>query len=369
MAIRSERSHPTSACPGPGQMFPTSTAESDTIMLFRVVARRVIPLSALVAAGMAGSGCAEIEKASPEEAVKLAEIRADLDKDKALEDYTAQRKREIVRENKDPDSIDDYQNPEAGKQRLAQEARFLTMWKAWRTKKFESEKETYKALSADVVRKCTDVARVKQSAVEVDTCVKQAPEAKYDPIRALLLAALAIVGCFGALMGYRATRRRIDPVAQAGKKLGLGATQAAQQTTLTGEFKGYSVKVEASAPEVGQGDGYLRVLILTKVDAHTQVRFGPLAPPTGLDLPDLDAPEVHDPRIPEGYKMRLSVGADGEPMLSGDIGFQLRAFDPADIRVHDGMAGLTCWQVPQSADKVIEFMDLALAVAKQYPQR
>jgi hypothetical protein len=327
------------------------------------------PLSTVLAlalgAALALPGCAGIEKAKPEEAVKLAELRADLEQDEALVQYLAVRKKELAAKGEDPDQLDTA-DPEVGKNRLRAEERFKKLWNDRRSKKFEAEKEHYANLASDVVRKCTELARVKQSAVEVDHCVKQPPEANYDPVRAVLICALVIVLGLGGLNLYRSARRRIDPVAQAGQKLGLSPQQSHQQTTLSGEYKGYAIKIEASAPEVGQGDGYLRAIVLSKVDPHTVVRFGPLAPPTGLDLPDLDAPEVHDARIPEGYKMRLSAGTDGEALLSGDIGFQLRAFDPADIRVHDGMAALTCWQVPGTPEKVTEFIELAVTVARQY---
>ena len=83
---------------------------------------------------------------------------------------------------------------------------------------------------------------------------------------------------------------------------------------------------------------------------------------------DLHAPEVHDTRVPEGYKLRLSPGVNADAMLAGDVAFQLRDFDPVDVRVHDGMCGVTVWQVPQKPDRVLEFIELAVNCAKQYPQ-
>jgi len=318
-------------------------------------------LAALAVVSLVGtSACAEIKPASTEEATKLTELRADLEREHALVAYQKKRKDEAAAKGEDPDKYDDAAA-------LAREPRFADWWRQWRSMWFEQNKETDRRLSADIVHKCLAVATTNKKAEDVNACIKETPEAVYDPMMIVGIAALVLaLGGVGVAL-YRSARRRIDPVAQAGRKLGLAALQSATTTTLTGDHKGFALKVEASAPEVGQGDGFVRVLVLTKVDSRKVVRFGPLAPPTGLDLPDLDAPEVQDARLPEGYKLRLSPGADAEALLSGDIGFQLRAFDPADVRVHDGMAGLTCWQVPASPDKVVEFIDLAVAIAKLYP--
>jgi len=364
--------------------------------------RAVQGLTATAAALVMATGCAEIDRAVPEEAVRLAELRADLEQDNALVAYQIVRKQEASRRGENPDRYDDAEA-------LRGEARFKERWAAARKAKFEAVQEGYKGLSTDVVRKCVIRARtlvqqnnriiagnvalrermakgepsceanpavkpcvpafdlVPDGGEQVDACVKSTPEAAYDPIKTLGIAALVLVLGVAGVGLYRSARRRIDPVAQAGQKLGLAAVQSPQTTTLSGEYKGYAIKVEASAPEVGHGDGFLRAIVLSKVHPHAIVRFGPLAPPTGLDLPHLDAPESPDPRLPEGYKLRLSPGASAEELLSGDVGFQMRAFDPADLRLHDGMLGLTCWQVPPTADKVIEFLDLAVAAARLYP--
>ena len=306
------------------------------------------------------TGCAEIRPATTEEANKLTELRADLEREHALVAYQKKRKDEAAAKGEDPDQYDDAAA-------LSKEPRFAEFWRRARTQWYDENKDTAAKLSADIVNKCTVLAAQTKKAEEVNACIKETPEAAYNPLTAVGVAALVLaLGGAGAAL-YRSARRRIDPVALAGGKLGLAALQSTKTTTLTGEHKGFAVKVEASAPEIGQGDGFIRVLVLSKVDPHAVVRFGPLAPPTGLDLPDLDAPEVHDSRLPEGYKLRLSPGTDANALLSGDIGFQLRAFDPADVRVHDGMTGLTCWQVPASPDKVVEFIDLAVAVARLYP--
>ncbi|MSP91329.1 MAG: hypothetical protein EXR79_05945 [Myxococcales bacterium] len=310
-------------------------------------------------AGALGFGCAEIEKATPEDATKLAEVRADLEQDTALVDYQKKRKSEAAARGEDPDQ---YDNAEL----LRAEPRFAEYWRSRRQKKFEAVNEVYKSLAADVIADCMAKAKVGQPSDEIDKCVRQTPKAKYDPGKAAALGALVVLLGVGAIALFRAIRRRNDNVAQAAPKLGLSVEQT-EKTTAHGEYKGYALKIEASPPEAGEGDRFVRVLVLSKVDPHTVVRFGPVAPPTGLDLPDLDAPEVHDARVPEGYKLRLSQGASAESLLSGDVGFQMRAFDPIDLRVHDGMLGLTIWQVPPSADKVVEFVDVAIAVAKLYP--
>ena len=307
------------------------------------------------------SACAEIKTAKPEDADNLAALRADREQDSVLVEYQKVRKKEVEAKGENPDDLDNAAP-------LKEEARYKELWEKRRKEVFTSKVEKYKELSADVVGGCLDRAKTGASADDIDRCVTSTPAASIDPIKAAGLGALAVVLALAAFATYRTARRRIDPVAQAGQKLNLAVQQGEKETTVTGDYKGFALRIEASAPEVGEGDGFLRVLVMSKVESHTLVRFGPLAPPTGLDLPDLDAPEVHDGRVPEGYKLRLSAGASAEAMLAGDVAFQLRDYDPVDVRVHDGMCGVTCWQVPPNPDRVIEFVDLAVTVAKLYPQ-
>jgi hypothetical protein len=344
---------------------------------------------------LASAGCteiADITTATPEEATKLANIRADLEQDKALVDYQRDRKKEAENRGENPDQ---YDNAEL----LRVEQRFADRWAKIREVKFREKRDAFLALSTDVVRHCTDRANetvtqnkaladenrsildrrahgektdalkpLEDPADIVDKCLHDTkPEARIDWGIVGLFLALGLVLAGAGVGLFRSARRHIDPVALAGQSLSLSTQQGPATTVLTGEYEGFVIKVEASAPGTGQGDGFMRALVLSRVHAHTVVRFGPLAPPPGLDLPDLDAPEIQDDRIPEGYKMRLTPGTSPEPLLSGDVGFQLRAFDPIDVRVHDGIAALTTWQVAQGTEKVVEFIDLALAVAKLYP--
>ena len=379
--------------------------------------RSAVTLLAL-SAMLVGVGCAEIKTAKPEDADELANLRTDRERDEVvLVEYQKLRKKEVESKGGNPDDLD-VAAP------LKEEPRFKELWDRRRKEVYASKIEKYKALSADVVTRCLDEAKLgattddrercfqglsteqvkaclekaktkmmpedtKQcfvglddpavqhcaerakagvSADDIDRCVISTPAVTIDPTKAGLLA-LAAIGLAVLLYAvFRTARRRIDPVAQAGQKLNLAVQQGSKETTVTGEYKGYALRLEASAPEVGEGDGFVRVIILSKVDPHTLVRFGPLAPPTGLDLPDLDAPEVHDTRVPEGYKLRLSPGTNADAMLAGDLAFQLRDYDPVDVRVHDGMCGVTVWQVPQTSDRVIDFIELAVNCAKQYPQ-
>ncbi len=323
--------------------------------------RFTLPVLLALALIAFASACADIEPTSPEAAGKLAELRANLERGKVLEAYQQARKREAERNGLNSDIYDDVRP-------LEQEQKFKDIWEKTHKRKLEESIKAYNKLSKDVVDKCTISAQAQAKAGDfIDACVTHAPEPKYNPLSIVAFCAIVLVAGVGAGAAYRMTRRRIDPVAQAGQKLQLAVVQSAQQTLLSGEYKGFAIKVEASAPEAGEGDSYLRAIILSKVDTKTVVRFGPLAPPTGLDLPDLDAPEVSDPRVPEGSKLRLSEGSSAEALLSGDVGFQLRAFDPVDVRVHDGMAGVTCWIVPSNPDKVIEFIEIAVAVGQLYP--
>lgn len=352
------RPHQAPGCLIPGGPAPARRSERRGARLTTVLA---------LALGLAAAaGCAEIdEKASDQDANKLAVLRADLEEDSVLVEFQKRIKTEAQARGEDPDQ---YDNAQALKQDERFKSRWENVWAQARKTKFDAVNKSYKELASDVVKRCIAQAEASKNPEAVDKCVLSVPAAKFDPIKTVGIGALVLVLGVAGVGLYRSARRRIDPVAQAGQKLGLAVQQSSDQTTATGDYKGFPLKIEASAPEVGQGDAFLRVLVLSKVEAHTVVRFGPLAPPTGLDLPDLDAPEVHDARVPEGYKLRLSSGATAEELLSGDVGFQLRAFDPVDVRVHDGLCGVTCWQVPATGDKVVEFVDLAVAVARLYPQ-
>ncbi len=327
----------------------------------RVLASQSALTALLLGAMLAATACAEIRAAKPEDAEGLAALRADREQDNVLVEYQKVRKKEIEAKGENPDSLDNAAP-------LKEETRFKELWEKRKKEVFDAKVDRYKELSADVVGQCLTKAKAGASADDIDRCVTSTPAATIDPMKAGLLA-LGVIGLAVVLFAvFRSARRRIDPVAQAGQKVNLAVQQGDKETIVTGDYKGHVLRIEASAPEVGEGDGFLRVLVMSKVDPHTLVRFGPLAPPTGLDLPDLNAPEVHDGRVPEGYKLRLSQGASAEAMLAGDLAFQLRDYDPVDVRVHDGVCGVTCWQVPQSADRVIEFIELAVNCAKQYPQ-
>jgi hypothetical protein len=327
----------------------------------RIAARMTVGIAVAM---LVATGCAEIKTAKPEDAEALATLRADREQDNVLVQYQEVRKKEVAAKGQNPDDLDDAEP-------LRAEPRFKELWDKRKKDVYSGKLERYKELSADVVAGCLAKAQASASADDIDRCVTSTPAATIDPLKAGLLG-LGVVGLAVVLFAlFRTARRRIDPVAQAGQKANLAVTQGAQKTELTGDYKGYMLRVESSPPEAGQGDTFLRVLVLSKVEPHTLVRFGPLAPPTGLDLPDLNAPEVNDARVPEGYKLRLSPGTSADAMLAGDLGFQLSAYyasDAIDVRVHDGICGVTIWTVPQDPDKVIEFMDLALGCAKLYPQ-
>lgn len=340
-------------------------SEAATAMASRAWLRRAVRLGlGLAAAGFALSSCAEIPTASDATAQQLAELRANLEEENVLVQYQKKKKEQATREGLDADALYDNAAP------LREEPGFKDNWARARKSVMEAKKSEYLKRPAKVIEACIVVAGKTKRAEDVDNCVATTqPDETLDPVRAALVIILAIVGGVAVIMGYRSTRRRIDAVAQAGQKLGLAVLQGRESTVVTGTYKEFAIKIESSPPEAGQDDRFLRVLIQSKIDGHTIVRFGPLAPPTGLDLPDLDAPEVQDSRLPEGYKLRLSPGASAEELLSGDVGFQMRVFDPIDIRVHDGVCGVTCWQVPQTADKVVEFLDLAVGCAKLYPAK
>ena len=50
------------------------------------------------------------------------------------------------------------------------------------------------------------------------------------------------------------------------------------------------------------------------------------------------------------------------------MGFQIREFDPVDVRVHDGICVTTTWFLVSEPAQVVEFVDLCLAVAEEYKQ-
>lgn len=321
-------------------------------------------LLAALAAVVGSSGlaaCAKVEFAPQAEAEKLANLRADKEENEILGLYQQKKKEQARARGADADALYDDAEP------LRKSEDFQRQWAEKRKLIYDEKVKDYVKRPSKTVAECIAKANAGGGPAEVDTCVKstQADE-KWDPVKTSGGAVLLLIAGIGALVAYRSARRRIDTIAGAAKKLGLVATQGDQMTVVTGKYKDQDIRIESSAPEAGLGDRFMRVIVQSNVGKDTVVRFGPLAPPTGLDLPDLDAPEVADSRVPEGYKLRLSEGAKAEELLTGDIGFQLRVFDPVDVRIHDGVCGVTCWQVPPTADKVIEFLDLALAVAKLY---
>jgi len=312
-------------------------------------------------AALAAAGCAEVEPATTADAEKLANLRADLEQNEILSKFQQKKKEQARARGEDADALYDDAEP------LKKSDEFQRLWAEKRKLIFEDRLTDYKKRPGRTIQSCIVLASTTGGAREVDTCVQHTqPDEKINPLKAAIIAVVVLIAGVAALTAYRSARRRIDTVAVAGKQLGLNVTQGDQNTTVTGKYKDQEIKIESSAPESGQGDRFMRVIVLSNINPKTVVRFGPLAPPTGLDLPDLDAPEVHDDRIPEGYKLRLSEGTSASELLSGETGFQLRQFDPVDVRVHDGVCGVTCWQIPATADKVIEFIDVSLAAAKLY---
>ncbi|MCO4761939.1 MAG: hypothetical protein KC502_10570 [Myxococcales bacterium] len=308
------------------------------------------------------SGCAELTPPNPEAAARLADLRTELEEDRVLVEYQKRRKSEAVKDGKNPDKFDDSKL-------LRAEPRFKRLWNAQRKRSFERFYSRYKDVAGDVVQRCIVQANVDAQDWKIDKCVAQTPEAQYDPLKTVgVTFAAALLALIGMAL-YRQGRRSIDVVAQAADDLGLNANQGRQTTSLEGTYKNFKVRVESSSPETGSGDRFVRVHVLAGIDEAAVVRFGPLAPPTGLELPDLDAPEVRDNRVPPGYKLRISEGVSAEQLLTGDVGFQIREFDPVDVRVHDGMLTVTTWFLVNDRSQVVELVDLTLAVAELYPAR
>lgn len=307
-------------------------------------------------------GCAEIEKTTPAAAEELGELRAELEYVNVLVAYQKKRKQEEIANGNNPDRLDDAAS-------LASEDRFKRLWAEQREIEHDKFEHRYLDLSADIIGQCIVKAnRTGVRAYDIDKCTDQLPPARYDPLKTAGVAFAILILLFVSMGLYRSGRRRLDPVALSAGDLGLTVKQGRRSTELTGTYKGRDLRIESSAPEAGRGDKYIRVHVLNGVDDNIVVRFGPLAPPTGLELPDLEAPEVEDGRLPDGYKLRISEGASAEELLSGDVGFQIREFDPVDVRVHDGVCVTTTWFLVSEPAQVVEFVDLCLAVADQYKQ-
>jgi hypothetical protein len=311
-------------------------------------------------AALGSAGCAEIAPASVEASARLADRRTELEVTNVLVEYQKKRKTEAQANGENPDKYDDASL-------LRGEERFERIWKQQRELEFKRFYDRYLKLSGDIVNKCNIVANhADVLAWQIDECSAKLPEAQYDPLRtagvtfAVFLVMLAGIGL------YRQGRRSLDPVALAAPKLGMQAVQGRRSTVLTGSYKGYKLRIESAAPEAGGGDKYVRIDVLDQISPDAIVRFGPVAPPTGLSMPDLAAPEVDDVRIPMGYKLRLSEGAAAEELLSGDVGFQIREFDPVDVRVHDGILTVTTWFTISDAAQAVELVDLSIAVADTY---
>lgn len=332
-----------------------------TIAQHRKLLSNVTLTTVSLALALSAAGCTEVHIATVEQADKLANLRGDLEEENALVQYQSKKKEQAKRAGQDADALYDDAEP------LRKTPEFQAILKDAKTKVAAVKKVDYAKRPAQTIDACIKVAQDAKRAEAVDECIERTPAPEnYDPVKTSGMVVLSLALAVGALAALRSARRRIDPVVQAGQQLQLTVEQGQTHTVLTGTYQGSKISVESSPPEAGQGDRFLRVVVKSNVDPSVVVRFGPLAPPSGLDLPDLHAPEVHDQRVPEGYKLRLSEGAKAEELLSGDVGFQLRNFDPVDVRVHDGVCGVTCWQVPPTGERVKEFIDIAVTVAKLY---
>ena len=321
---------------------------------------RTVGMAAVVI--MFAMGCAEIEKTTPAAAEELAGLRAELQYVNVLVAYQKKRKREAIGNGDNPDRFDDAV-------KLASEDRFKGLWVKQREIEIDKFEHRYLGLSADIISQCIIMARRDSvQAYEIDKCTDRLPPARYDPLKTSGVTFAVLLLFIVAMALYRSGRKRLDPVALSAGDLGMSLKQGRRSTELSGSYKGRNMRIESSAPEAGRGDKYIRVHVLDGIDTEAVVRFGPLAPPTGLDLPDLEAPEVEDGRLPDGYKLRLSDGASAEELLAGDVGFQIREFDPVDVRVHDGVCVTTTWFLVSEPAQVVEFVDLCLAVAEQYKQ-
>ncbi len=304
-------------------------------------------------------GCAEFQPPDEEAAARLADLRTELEESRFLVAYQKAHQQNAIRKGEDPDQYDDAA-------RLREMPDYKQRWDKLREQKFNSFLKVYRSKAGDVVHHCIGSAQGRAKHYTIDECVKRRPTPHYDPLKTAGVTLLVLLLVVGGVVLYRQGRRRIDVVALAGPKLGLKVNQGRQATKMDGTYKGSELRIESSAPEVGSGDRFVRVHVLSGIDSTAVVRFGPLAPPTGLELPDLDAPEVVDNRIPPGYKLRISEGASAEHLLKGDVGFQLREFDPVDVRVHDGMLTVTTWFLVGDPSEVIELVDLTLEVASEY---
>ncbi len=323
-------------------------------------AGRRLTATALIGLALASGACAEIEMADQESAARLADRRTELEEINVLVAYQKKRKEEAVAAGEHPDKYDDATL-------LREEDRFKRIWKKQREIEFTKFFGRCQKLSKGVVDKCNIGANNESvEAWQIDKCLEERPEAYFDPMRVALVSVLIVLFAIAALVAYRQTRRNIDPVAKAAPRLQMTATQGARSTVLEGTYKGHRLRIESAAPEADGGDKYVRVQVVDGIPASLVVRFGPLAPPTGLELPDLDAPEISDARVPEGYKLRLSDGASAEELLGGDVGFQLREFDPIDVRIHDGHMTVTTWFIMAEPDQVVELVDLVVVSAETY---
>ncbi|GEM_PF-3297356 len=320
----------------------------------------MLALSMFFAGTALTTGCADIEPATDAEAHALAELRATAEEAKFAVKFQAKLKKEALAEGGNPDAWDDIAKVKANE-------RYAKLWDQTRDVKEERFGKKYELLSGDVVRGCFRLAQTGVGWHQIDKCTAKLPKAKYDPLKATGVTLGVIVLCFVGLGLYRTSRKQIDPVALAASKLGMKASQERERTVMAGTYKGRQLRIEASPPEAGEGSKWLQVEIQSGVNDSAVVVYGPLAPPHGLQLPDLPMPETEDPRLPNGYRLQLNESTSAEDLLSGDVGFQIREFDPVDVRVHDGIAAVSTWFLFTQPDQVVEFVDLSVSIAECYP--
>jgi len=307
--------------------------------------------------------CHEIARPSPEDAAKAALVRTDEERAVFLAEYQKGKQERARKYGEDPNRFEDADA-------LAATPEFEAAWRLEKPERHQKFHARYQSASADQVKCVIQAAKAEEPSqvrTKMEDCTNRPPKEELNVVTtAGLLALLAGLMILGVAL-FRSVERKNDPVQQACKRLGFAYAQSPGGRVMEGDHKGRNLRIEASPPE--EADTHISIVVRTGLDPNVQARLGPVAPPTGVELVDIDAPAVEDDRIPEGYMLALSAGLAPDSLLDPTTRFHIESFDPLDIRVRDGQLCLSRWDISDDPAQIVTLADFAVNLANQFPKK